>query len=210
MHLLGFAGDCLPWNFEFHNSASAGSGFKLYPAPEQFGALPHRDQTQPPTRGRFRKTGAAVGHVKLQCSCRKVKPYACLLGTRMTRHVVQSFLQDAIDMDSRIAADWERSSTFLVGYANSRLPFHHRQIPLDGRLQAGFVEHDRMQRLRKTADFVQCTLRDLADLKQFRANWRVLRRHPSRSTEHRANRSQNRDEFIVQFTRDVTERRVLS
>jgi len=60
-----------------------------------------------------------------------------------------------------------------------------------------------MKRLRETANFIQCTLRDFAHLKQFRADWRVLRRHSSRSTKHRANRSQDLAEFIVQFTRDV-------
>ena len=79
-------------------------------------------------------------------------------------------------------------TTFLVRNSNSRLPFHYWQIPFDRLFKSGLVEHDRMQRLRKTANFVERTLCDFSDLQQFRAYCESPAQiaHPA---EHRANRS---------------------
>ena len=96
----------------------------------------------------------------------KPQPHPGLIRARVTRNIIQSFLQNAIDVDRSTSIDRKRRSRFLVGYANSRLPFHHRQIPFDRLLKSGFFQHHRMQRLRKTADFIQRTLSNLANLEE--------------------------------------------
>ena len=107
-------------------------------------------------------------------------------------------------MYSRIAADRKRGSAFLVGYANSSLPFHHRQVPLDRQLQAGLIEHHRVERLRQAADLFQRALRDFAHLEQFRAKRGIFRRQTTRSSQHC--RSQDLPELVVQFAGNMAQR----
>src|SRR5579863_5322 len=91
----------------------------------------------------------------------ETKPHPSLASSRMAGDVVQGLLKDAVNMNSNAAVDRIWGSRFLVGYFNSGLPFHHWNVPVDRTLETGFIQHDRVQRLREAADFVEGGLRNL-------------------------------------------------
>ena len=66
-----------------------------------------------------------------------------------------------------------------------------------------------MQRLGQAPDAVQRFLRDLPDFLQVAAQRRTFRSVSSGAAEHRSHRRENLTEFVVQFARDVTQRRLL-
>src|SRR5450432_2162219 len=109
-------------------------------------------------------------------------------------------------MHRRIAIHCKRRSAFLVGYANSRLPFYHRQIPFDRLLQPRFLQHHRMQRLRQASDFVERSLRNLPYFQQIGPQFGFFWRLIARPSQHRSHRSQDLPELIMKFARDITQR----
>src|SRR5947209_9847591 len=145
-----------------------------------------------------------VLYLELQTLWREPQTYPRFLRSGMARHVVQSLLQNTINMNCRAAMYGKRCSRFLVGYANSRLPFHHRQIPLDSRLEPSFVQHHRMQSLRQAANFVERGLRNLSHLEQVAPQLRSLGQLISGPSEHHSHCRQNLSEVIVEFARNVT------
>ena len=127
----------------------------------------------------------------------------------MAGHVVESFLHDAIDVNCWRSSDWKCLPEFFVSDLNARLPFYRRQIPVQRAFQALLVEHHRMQRLRKAAHGIQRVLRDLPHLVQIGPEWRIFRRLLLSASQHRAHRGQHLAKFVVQFARDIAQRRLL-
>src|ERR1700733_13898345 len=109
-------------------------------------------------------------------------------------------------MDGGAALHGKWLSGFFIGYANSRLPFYHRQVPSQRALKACFLEHDGMQRLREAAHLVESLLRDLGDFTKVRAQGRAFGQLLSSARQHGADSGKNLTKLIVQFARDVTQR----
>ncbi len=110
-----------------------------------------------------------IFHFQLQALGQKSQTHPGFSGAGMPRHIIQSFLHNAINMDSGIAIHGKGCPRFLIGYVNAGLPFHHGQIPVQRAFQAGLVEHDGMQRLRQAAHLIQRGLRDLCHFADRRA-----------------------------------------
>jgi len=106
-------------------------------------------------------------------------------------------------VDGRASIHRKRRPGFLVGYANSGLPFHHRQIPLNGLHKAGLVKHNGMERLRKTPYFLQRGLGDLANLKQIGTQLRSFLDLIASPPQHCAHCREDLTEVVVQLTRDM-------
>src|SRR5271163_1418444 len=104
-----------------------------------------------------------IFNLKLQTLRPETEPHPRLLTSGMAGDVVQSLLQDAVNMNTHAAVHREGRPRFHVGYFNSSLPFHRRNVPVNRTLEAGFIEHHRMQRLRKATNFVERRLSDLRD-----------------------------------------------
>src|SRR5580765_7056950 len=102
-------------------------------------------------------------------------------------------------MHRRIAANGKWCAALFIRYANSSLPLYYGQIPFDRLLQSRFIEHHRMQRLRKTADLVECTLRDFANFEQFCAKRRSIRSQIAGTAKHRSHGGKNLSKLIVQL-----------
>src|SRR5712675_1130383 len=112
-------------------------------------------------------------------------------------------------MNGGVAVYGKSLARFLIEYVNSRLPFHHRQIPVERALQPGFFEHHWMQGLRKAAHFVQSTLCDLTNFAEFGAKHRSLRSVISGARQHGPDGRQYLSKLIVQLARDVSQGRFL-
>src|SRR5580698_219636 len=123
------------------------------------------------------------------------------MASRMTREVVQSLLQDAINMDAHAAVNRKRRSRFHVGYFNSSLSFHRRDVPVNRTLKSCFIQHNGMKCLRKTADLVERGLRDLRDFSQLGAQRRVFWHVISGAAQHGSNRGQDLSELVVKLAR---------
>src|SRR5258708_28337494 len=127
----------------------------------------------------------------------------------MARDVVQGLLHNTINMDRGRTRKWESFPRLFIGYGNSRLPLHGREIPGQSRLQTSFVEHDWMQRLREATHRLQRVLRNLANFVELRPQRRTFRRVFFRPPEHGADGSENLSELVMQFARHVTQRGLL-
>ena len=127
------------------------------------------------------------------------------VGPGVPRHVVQSFLHDAIHMNGRVAIDGERRTRFLIGYANSGLPFNR------GRYQSSVLSRpgsssitgcSACERLRTLSNVVCAISRtssrsgEIGDLPA----------HVAGSAQHRSHGGENLPELIVQFARDIAQR----
>ena len=112
-------------------------------------------------------------------------------------------------MDAGTAFHWEGRARLAVVYDDSVLPFHYGQIPVHRALQPRLLQRHRMQRLREAAHLVERGLRNLRYLHQVGAQWRTFRRLPSRSPQHRSNGGEDLSELIMQFARNVEQRRFL-
>src|ERR1700690_2513845 len=128
----------------------------------------------------------------------------------MPYHVVQSFLEDSIDVDAGTAIDWKRIAGFLVADGDPGLLFHHGNVPVHGAFEAGLIEHHRMERLREAANIFESLLRDVADFTKIAPNGGALRHLFFGTAQECADGGENLSEFIVQFPGDVAKRGFLS
>ena len=110
------------------------------------------------------KPAAVVLHFELQRCGKENANAPSLLRSGVTRDIVQSFLEHTVNVHPGAAIDRKRLALLLIGYCNSGLSFHGGDVPVKRALKPSFIEHDRMQRLRKAANFVQGALHDLAEL----------------------------------------------
>jgi len=132
------------------------------------------------------KTGAAVFHFQHQGIAHEMQPHPRPFTSGVAHHIVQGFLQHAIDMSANAAFDGEWGPGFFIGYDNSGLLFHRGQIPVQGALQPGLFQRDRVQRLGKTADVVEGILRDVGNLAQLGPQRRSFRKMIARARPHGA------------------------
>src|ERR1700677_3182064 len=120
----------------------------------------------------------------------------------MTGDVVQRLLQHSVNVNGRATVQSEGYAGLLVAYVNSGLLLYCGNVPVHGAFQAGFVEHDGMQRLREAADVVQGRLRDVADFAQIGVQGRAFGNAFFRASEQRADGGEDLAEFIVEFAGD--------
>src|SRR5450432_1946880 len=199
----------LPGNVEVHQR-SALRGSRKYESPaHQLRTLTHRHQPDPALVRTFLKSDAMIFDFQFERIAQESQPHPGLLRLRMPCNVIQRFLHHAVDVHTRPAIHRKRFALLLIGYGNSRLPFHRGYVPVESALKSGLVEHHRMQRLRKTAHTFQCRLDDLKNFLQVGAQGGSLRRVGSCSAQHRSNGGENLAKLIVQFARNVTQRRFL-
>jgi len=123
----------------------------------------------------------------------------------MPRNVVQSFLQDSVHVDAGSAVHKKRLPLLLIGYGNSGLPFHSRDVPIECALEPRFVEHDRMQGLRQGPHFLETRLDNFAHFMEVGAQGGAFRSMRSSPAQHGPNCREDLAKFVVQLTRDVTE-----
>src|SRR5581483_10646377 len=112
-------------------------------------------------------------------------------------------------MHSGTTVHGKRLTLLLIGYGNSVLSFHGGNVPIQRAFKTGFVEHDRMKRLREAADALKSGLDGLKNFLQIGAQCRALGGMRSGAAQHRSNRSKDLSELIVEFTRDVAKSRFL-
>ncbi len=147
-----------------------------------------------------------IFHFQLKRVRQETQTHPRLLRPGVPRHIVQRFLQDAVNVHAGAAIHRKRRALFLIGYGNSGLSFYGRNVPVERALESGLVEHHRMQRLRKAANALQSSLHDLENFLQISTQGRTLRSMRSSAPQHRTNGGENLSEFIVQFARNVTQR----
>src|ERR1700722_14009279 len=123
----------------------------------------------------------------------------------MPRHVVERFLQHAVDVHTGGAIHGKRFALLLIGYGNSRLPFYRRHVPVERALQSSLIEHDGMQGLREATNAFERGLNGLKDFLEIGAQGRSFRRMRARAPEHRTDSSKNLSKLVVQLARDVTQ-----
>src|SRR6478752_5937138 len=104
----------------------------------------------------------------------------------MPRHVVQCFLQNAIDVYPSAAVDRKRLPLLLIGYGNSGLSFHVGDVPVESALKSGLIEHNRVQSLGEAPDAFQSSLHGLKNFLQISAQRRAFGGMRSRATQHGA------------------------
>src|SRR5580692_3862623 len=102
-------------------------------------------------------------------------------------------------MNASGAVDRKRIAALFIGYGNSGLPFHCRNVPVESFLQAYLIEHDRMQRLREAAHAVKRRLSNLADFPQIDAQAGLFGNAISRAAQHQSDCRENLSELIMQF-----------
>src|SRR5215472_11420534 len=136
MRLLGFVQKALFGYAQAYDRAPARGGLKTDAAAEQFGPFPHGHHPQTPPAAVSAEASATVLDFEFEAALAEVEAHPGFLRARVARDIVQCFLQYAIDVNRRIAADGKRRPAFLVGYANSGLSFHHRQVPRNRLLQS--------------------------------------------------------------------------
>ena len=130
--------------------------------------------------------------------------------TGMPNDVVQRLLQNSIDVNSRAAIDREGSARFFVVDCDTGLPLHHREIPINCALEIRLVEHDGMERLRKTAHIFEGVLRDVTNFAQFFANHGALGHLLLGAAEQGADSRQGLAEFVMKLPGNMTQGGFLS
>ena len=94
-------------------------------------------------------------------------------GAGMAGDVVESFLEDAIDVDGGAGVHGIRLAGFFVGDVNAGLFFDYGDVPVDGAFEAGFIEHYGMQGLREAANIFESGLGDVANFVKLGAQRRI-------------------------------------
>src|SRR5260370_41661372 len=94
-------------------------------------------------------------------------------GFGMPDYVVQSFLQNSIDMNRFLARHRGTATLFLISYNDPGLLSELRYVRFDRFLQAVIVQNGRMQRLRQASQALECGLGDLPHLRQLDPESRV-------------------------------------
>src|SRR4029077_6262778 len=128
----------------------------------QFRAFAHRHQTNPLAGGALSESYSMIFYFEFKRGGKETQPYPRPLDPRMPCHIVQRFLQHAVNVHTGGAIHWKGRSLFFIGYGNSGLPLNGGDIPVKSVLQAGLIEHHGMQGLGKAADFIQRRLSYLA------------------------------------------------
>src|SRR5947209_3642016 len=132
------------WHLQLNQGPSF-RGLQEFQGPaDEFCAFAHGHQSYALLRALRIEAGAVVFDFQLQNFGIKPQADPGLLRSGVAGDVVQGFLQNAVDVDADIAVDRKRRSRFLIGYVNAGLPFHCGDVPVNGALESGFVEHDRM------------------------------------------------------------------
>ncbi len=96
----------------------------------QLRALAHGDQADAALAWAFRESSPVIFHFQLEGSRQETKADPSPFCASVTRDVVQRFLQNAVHMHASAAIDGERLPLLFIGYGNSRLPFHGRNVPV--------------------------------------------------------------------------------
>src|SRR5579859_2580990 len=189
--------------------SACGGPHEFNRAAEEIRAFAHRNQPDTGLCSAANKSRAVIFHVQFQRFGQKAQANPCLPRSGMPCHIIQSFLQHAVNVDGRGAIQWKWSAGFFVTYRDTRLLFHGGNIPIHRVFESRFLQHDGMERLRKSADFVERGLRDIADFPEIRAEGRTLRRVFFRAIEHRADGREDLAELVMQFTGNVAQSRLL-
>src|SRR5262249_15381115 len=174
----------LPRDRQFHQRPTLRWPLEFNLPSEQLGPFSHRNQPNSLAGLNCRKPRTVVLNFELQVLRSKQQPDPGFLRARVANDVVQSFLQYAINVDRSVSIYGKRRTGFFVGYANSRLSFHHRQVPLNGLLESGFIKHNRMQCLREAADLVERALGNLTDFLQVSTQLRTVGRLIASAPQH--------------------------
>src|SRR5580700_2242795 len=193
--------------FDWHSQTNQCSSFrrleKFDASTQQFRTLAHGHKSNAGSWSAFRKSSAVIFNLKLQTPRHETKPNRRLTASGMAGEVVQSLLQDTVDMNAYAAVNRKGCSGFLVGYFNSSLSFHRRDVPINRTLKSCFIQHNGVKRLRKASDFVERGLRDLSDFPQLGAQRRIFWHVISGAAQHGSDRGQDLSELVVKLARNV-------
>src|SRR6202521_4157767 len=89
-------------------------------------ALAHGNQTDPAPVRMFREPDSMIFHFQLKRFWQETQTHPRLRGPGVPRHIVEGFLQNAIDMHAGAAIHGKRHALLLIGYGNSGLSFYGR------------------------------------------------------------------------------------
>jgi len=84
----------------------------------------------------------------------------------MPRQIIERFLEDAVNVNGTVLAQFPAEARFLQIDVDSGLALEYRKVPADGFFQTGVVENRGMQRLGQTAGLFERFLRGIANLVQ--------------------------------------------
>src|SRR5579859_5988788 len=174
-------------------------------ATHEFAALTHRNQADATFARTLMESAAAVFDLQLERAGQKAQSDPCLLRSRVARYVIQSLLQDTVDVYSSRAVDGKRLPLLLIGYGNSRLPFYVGDIPVHRALQSSFIKHDRVQGLGEAAHAFQRRLDGFKHFLQVGAQRGAFGSMGSGAAQHGAYSGQDLSELVVQFSRNVAQ-----
>src|SRR5207302_939986 len=107
---------------------------------------------------------SVIFYFQFEAVRQKTQAHPSLPCTRMSRNIVQSFLQDAVDVYAGAAIYRKRHALLIIRYGNPGLPFHGGNVPVEGALESSLVEHHGMQRLGQTSHALECRLGNLTNL----------------------------------------------
>src|SRR4029077_10221657 len=150
----------LPGNAQADPRAPARWRREFEPSAKQLCALAHRHKANAWTCRFSCKSLALIFDFEFGGIGEEAQSYPGAAHSCMASHVIERLLQDPIDVNAGAPTDGESTPGLFVGYANTGLLFHGGQVPVDGRFQSGFFQHDRMQGLRKAAHVVERGLRN--------------------------------------------------
>ena len=148
-------------------------------------------------------------HFELQRIRRELQPDPRFARSGMPAHIVQRFLQNAIDVHACACLDWEGLPGLLIVQRKARLVLHSGNIPVQSALQPRLFEKNWMQGLGKRSNFVQCRLRDSLYFFQLLAGRRSFRQVISSAAQYGPDRGQDLAKLVVQFTGDMPQSRFL-
>ena len=109
-------------------------------------------------------------------------------------------------MDRHTAVDLPAGPVLFILHRDAGLLLEGRQIDVDGALEAGIVQHHRVQGLRERSDLFERGLRHLLDLPQIGLiGARFGRSAALRASQHGSDGGENLAELIVQLAREGAE-----
>ena len=182
---------------------------------EKFGAFAHGDEAHAGFGlGRCRggvgvKALAVVFDFELQRIGLKTEADPGFAGAGMAGDVVESFLEDAIDVDGGAGVHGIRVAGFFVGDVNAGLFFDDGNVPVNGAFEAGFIEHHGMQGLREAANIFESGLGDVANFVKLGAQRGIGGSVAFDAAEHGADGGEDLAELVVEFAGNVAESRFL-
>src|SRR3989442_7038066 len=96
---------------------------KLDGPSQQFCTFTHRNQPDSLLDSLKVESQTVIFHFELQTLRQELQANPGLTSSRMPRDIIQSFLQNAVNMNGGMTIHPKRCSRFLIGYVNTGLPF---------------------------------------------------------------------------------------